>query len=74
MERVTNHTNLGAVFRSAARSGMDAVLLSPDSCDPLYRRCVRVSMGQVFSVPYAYLDGWPAASTTCGRPASGCWR
>jgi tRNA G18 (ribose-2'-O)-methylase SpoU len=38
---------------------MDAVLLSPDSCDPLYRRCVRVSMGQVFSVPYAYLDGWP---------------
>ena len=59
MERVTNHTNLGAVFRSAAALGMDAVLLSPDSCDPLYRRCVRVSMGQVFSVPYAYLDGWP---------------
>ena len=39
--------------------GMDAVLLSPDSCDPLYRRCVRVSMGQVFSVPYAYLERWP---------------
>ncbi len=38
---------------------MDAVLLTPDSCDPLYRRCVRVSMGQVFSVPYAYLDRWP---------------
>ncbi len=60
MERVTNHTNLGAVFRSAAALGMDAVLLSPDSCDPLYRRCVRVSMGQVFSVPYAYLEQWPA--------------
>ena len=59
MERVTNHTNLGAVFRSAAALGMDAVLLSPDSCDPLYRRCVRVSMGKVFSVPYAYLDRWP---------------
>jgi len=59
MEAVTNHTNLGAVFRSAAALGMDAVLLSPSSCDPLYRRTVRVSMGQVFSVPYAYLDRWP---------------
>ena len=60
METVTNHTNLGAVFRSAAGLGMDAVLLSPNSCDPLYRRTVRVSMGQVFAVPYAYLDRWPA--------------
>jgi tRNA G18 (ribose-2'-O)-methylase SpoU len=60
MEAVTNHTNLGAVFRSAAALGMDAVLLSPTSCDPLYRRTVRVSMGQVFSVPYAYLEDWPA--------------
>jgi tRNA G18 (ribose-2'-O)-methylase SpoU len=59
MEQVTNHTNLGAVFRSAAALGMDAVLLSPNSCDPLYRRTVRVSMGQVFSVPYAFLDRWP---------------
>ena len=54
-----SHTNLGAVFRSAAVLGMDAVLLSPTSCDPLYRRTVRVSMGQVFSVPYAFLDDWP---------------
>ena len=60
MEAVTNHTNLGAVFRSAAALGMDAVLLTPTSCDPLYRRSVRVSMGQVFSVPYAFLDRWPA--------------
>ena len=60
MEAVTNHTNLGAVFRSAAALGMDAVLLSPTSCDPLYRRTVRVSMGQVFSVPYAFLNRWPA--------------
>jgi tRNA G18 (ribose-2'-O)-methylase SpoU len=59
MEEVTNHTNLGAVFRSAAGLGMDAVLLGPRSCDPLYRRSVRVSMGQVFAVPYAVLDRWP---------------
>ncbi|HWG93246.1 MAG TPA: RNA methyltransferase [Mycobacteriales bacterium] len=59
MEEVTNHTNLGAVFRSAAGLGMDAVLLGPRSCDPLYRRAVRVSMGQVFAVPYAVLDRWP---------------
>jgi len=43
---------------------MDAVLLSPTSCDPLYRRCVRVSMGQVFSVPYAFLDQWPEGIET----------
>jgi tRNA G18 (ribose-2'-O)-methylase SpoU len=59
MEEVTNHTNLGAVFRSAAGLGMDAVLLGPRSCDPLYRRAVRVSMGQVFAVPYAVLGRWP---------------
>ena len=59
LEEVTNHTNLGAVFRSAAGLGMDAVLLGPRSCDPLYRRAVRVSMGQVFAVPYAYLSRWP---------------
>lgn len=61
LEAVNNHTNLGAVFRSAAALGMDAVLLSPTCCDPLYRRAVRVSMGEVFSVPYAWLDDWPAA-------------
>ena len=60
LEAVTNHTNLGAVFRSAAGLGMDAVLLAPNSCDPLYRRAVRVSMGQVFAVPYAFLRSWPA--------------
>jgi tRNA G18 (ribose-2'-O)-methylase SpoU len=61
LEEVNSPTNLGAVFRSAAGLGMDAVLLSPTSCDPLYRRAVRVSMGEVFSVPYAYLDPWPQA-------------
>jgi tRNA G18 (ribose-2'-O)-methylase SpoU len=58
LEEVNNHTNLGAIFRTAAGLGMDAVLLSPTCCDPLYRRSVRVSMGEVFALPYAYLD-WP---------------
>ncbi|MET9322194.1 RNA methyltransferase [Streptomyces sp. NPDC003038] len=59
MEAVNDHTNIGAIFRSAAALGMDAVLLSPDCADPLYRRSVKVSMGAVFSVPYARLDAWP---------------
>ncbi|MFI6209716.1 TrmH family RNA methyltransferase [Streptomyces sp. NPDC051041] len=59
MESVNDHTNIGAIFRSAAALGMDAVLLSPDCADPLYRRSVKVSMGAVFSVPYARLDAWP---------------
>jgi tRNA G18 (ribose-2'-O)-methylase SpoU len=59
LEEVNNHTNLGAIFRNAAGLGIDAVLLSPTCCDPLYRRAVRVSMGQVFALPYAYLP-WPA--------------
>ncbi len=60
-EDIVSHTNLGAIFRSAAGLGMDAVLLSPRCADPLYRRSVRVSMGEVFAVPYARLDPWPAA-------------
>ncbi|MGW2895307.1 TrmH family RNA methyltransferase [Streptomyces sp. NPDC001212] len=59
MESVNDHTNIGAIFRSAAALGMDAVLLSPDCADPLYRRSVKVSMGAVFSVPYARLGTWP---------------
>ena len=59
LEDINNHTNLGAVFRSAAGLGMDAVLLSPTCCDPLYRRAVRVSMGEVFALPYAYLGPFP---------------
>ena len=53
LENVTDPTNIGAIFRSAAALGMDAVLLSPDCCDPLHRRAVRVSMGTVFQVPWA---------------------
>jgi tRNA G18 (ribose-2'-O)-methylase SpoU len=61
LEDVNNHTNIGAVFRGAAALGMDAVLLSPTCADPLYRRSVRVSMGEVFAIPYAQLDPWPAS-------------
>jgi tRNA G18 (ribose-2'-O)-methylase SpoU len=60
LEGMNNATNLGAVFRSAAGLGMDAVLLSRTCCDPLYRRSVRVSMGEVFQVPWAFVDDWPA--------------
>ncbi len=59
LEDVNNHTNLGAIFRAAAGLGIDAVLLSPSCADPLYRRSVRVSMGEVFAVPYARLADWP---------------
>jgi len=61
LEDVNNHTNLGAVFRGAAALGIDGVLLSPSCADPLYRRSVRVSMGEVFAVPYATLSPWPGA-------------
>ncbi|HBN56426.1 MAG TPA: rRNA methyltransferase [Lachnospiraceae bacterium] len=62
LENVVNPTNVGAIFRSAAALGMDAVLLTPDCSDPLYRRSVRVSMGTVFQIPWTYLEGegtWP---------------
>jgi len=55
LENVMNPTNLGAIFRSAAALGMEAVLLTPGCSDPLYRRSCRVSMGTVFQVPWAYL-------------------
>ena len=63
LEEVVNPTNVGAIFRSAAALGMDAVLLTPGSCDPLYRRAVRVSMGTVFQIPWAFIGteiaDWP---------------
>ena len=57
IEPVTDTTNIGAIFRSAAALGIDAVLLTRDTCDPLNRRAVRVSMGSVFLVPWTWLDG-----------------
>ena len=56
LEDVVNPTNLGAIFRSAAALGMDAILLTSGCSDPLYRRSARVSMGTVFQVPWAFLD------------------
>lgn len=52
LENITNHTNVGAIFRSAAALGVDAVLVSPACYDPFYRRAVRVSMGTVFQIPW----------------------
>ena len=57
IDAVTDTTNIGAIFRSAAALGIDAVLLTRDTCDPLNRRAVRVSMGSVFLVPWTWLDG-----------------
>ena len=59
LEDLVSHTNLGAVFRCAAALGIDAVVLSPSCADPLYRRAVRVSMGAVFTLPYARAESWP---------------
>jgi tRNA G18 (ribose-2'-O)-methylase SpoU len=59
LEDVVDHTNVGAMFRSAAALSVDAVLVTPRCADPLYRRSVRVSMGTVFQVPWARIDPWP---------------
>jgi tRNA G18 (ribose-2'-O)-methylase SpoU len=59
LEDIVDHTNVGAVFRSAAGIGADAVLISPRCADPFYRRSVRVSMGTVFQVPWTRLPDWP---------------
>ncbi|MDQ0032093.1 TrmH family RNA methyltransferase [Arthrobacter bambusae] len=59
LENLTDHTNVGAIFRSAAAIGVDAVLVSPECADPLYRRSIRVSMGTVFQVPWTRIESWP---------------
>lgn len=64
LEEVVNPTNVGAIFRSAAALGMDAVLLTHGCSDPLYRRAIRVSMGTVFQIPWTFIGdrkdpGWP---------------
>jgi len=66
LEDVMNPTNLGAIFRSAAALGVDGVLLTPACTDPLYRRCVRVSMGTVFQVPWAWLQSGMELLSTHG--------
>ena len=64
VEDLVDHTNLGAIFRAAAGLGVDGVLVTPHSADPLYRRSVRVSMGAVFQVPWTRIDPWPDSLTT----------
>ena len=59
LENVQNPTNVGAIFRSAAALGMDAVLLTPGCSNPLYRRSARVSMGTVFQIPWTFTGNWP---------------
>lgn len=58
VEDVMDHTNIGAIFRSAAALDAEAVLLSPRCADPLYRRSIKVAMGAVFTLPYARFDDW----------------
>lgn len=60
LDDLVEHTNVGAVFRSAAALGIEAVLATPECADPLYRRSVRVSMGTVFAVPWTRVPRWPA--------------
>ena len=63
LEGIVDHTNVGAIFRSAAALNVDAVLVTPTCCDPLYRRAARVSMGTVFQVPWTRIGSdhtqWP---------------
>ena len=61
LEDIVDHTNVGAIFRSVAALGADAVLVTPRCADPLYRRSVRVSMGTVFQVPWTRLPEWADA-------------
>ena len=70
LEDIVDHTNVGAMFRSAAALGVDAVLVTPQCADPLYRRSIRVSMGTVFQVPWTRLEAWPHAPHPPGRPGA----
>ena len=74
LEDLTDHTNVGLIFRSAAALGIDAVLLAPRCADPLYRRAVKTSMGAVLTLPYTRLPDWSTRLTSCAQPASLCSR
>lgn len=63
LEDIVDHTNVGAIIRSCAALGVDAVLVTPRCADPLYRRAIRVSMGTVFQVPWTRIDPWPGGIT-----------
>jgi tRNA G18 (ribose-2'-O)-methylase SpoU len=69
LEDIVDHTNVGAILRNAAALGWDGALLSPRAADPLYRRSIKVSMGAVFSLPWARISDWsgaPARLTDAG--------
>lgn len=61
LEDIVDHTNVGAILRSGAALGVDAVLLAPRCADPLYRRAIKVAMGAVFSMPWTRLEDWGGA-------------
>ena len=67
LEGINNPTNLGVILRCAAGLGVDAFLLDPTCCDPLYRRSGRVSMGEAYALPYARLDAFPAGLEPLGE-------
>lgn len=67
LEDIVDHTNVGAIFRSAAALNIDLVLVTPRCADPLYRRSIRVSMGTVFQVPWGRLTSWPQNLETLQR-------
>ena len=67
LEDIVDHTNVGAIFRSGAALGFDAVLLAPRCADPLYRRSIKVAMGAVFSVPWTRLPDWADALPSLSR-------
>ncbi len=64
LEDIVDHTNVGAIFRSGAALGFDAVLLAPRCADPLYRRSIKVAMGTVFALPWTRLESWSDALET----------
>lgn len=61
LENIVDHTNVGAIFRAAAGLGVDAILVTPECADPLYRRSIRVSMGSVFTLPWTRIPNWPSS-------------
>jgi tRNA G18 (ribose-2'-O)-methylase SpoU len=67
LEDIVDHTNVGAILRNAAGLGWDGALLSPRTADPLYRRSIKVSMGAVFSLPWARLEDWRGVPELLGR-------
>src|SRR6187399_3161377 len=67
LEEIVDHTNVGAIFRSGAALGFDAVLLAPRCADPLYRRSIKVAMGAVFTMPWTRLPSWETALPDLSR-------